>query len=128
MLRYCSIIYTPEGAITHFLDGTSYGAHPHPWDHHYSVIAHRCGYGDDLMRFAREHEVCHSLIAEFLYDRPSPIIWGLAHGKPLTPKEAVAEEACTQLLQRWVRANERPIIGPNVDWDGLKQRALEVLP
>jgi hypothetical protein len=123
-LRFASVEYTPQGCVSRFEDGTSFGAHPHDTPH-YHVIAHRCGYGDDLLAYCREHEVCHHLICEWLYGAPSPILWKLAHGEELPPGYAAFEEFAAQALQRWVRANERPIIG-GVDWDGIKIRA-EVL-
>ena len=126
-LRFADVEPTPRGCITHFHDGVSYGAHDHPNDHHYHVIAHRTGYADDTARYCLEHEVCHLLIEEALYDRPSRILHGLAMNAPIHPKDAVYEELGAQALQRWVRANERPIIG-GVNWDALKQRALELLP
>jgi hypothetical protein len=126
-LRHSRLDYVPEfGAVTHFADGTSYGAHPHD-THHYHVISHRCGYGDDIEAYCREHEACHLIVEEWLFDRPSRIIWGLAHGEPLSPVDSVYEESAAQLLQRFLRANERPMIG-GVDWCGLRAFALEKLP
>jgi hypothetical protein len=93
---------------------------------HYHVIAHRCGYGDDLLAYAREHELFHLLVEEWLFDRPSRILWGLAHGRPLGAHDAAYEEMMAQAAQRFVRAAERPIIG-GVGWDGLKARALDLL-
>lgn len=102
-----------------------WGAHHHTTPHYY-VIAHRLGYGDDLRQYALEHEVCHHLVCEWLLERPSPVLWALAHGEPVDAGEAAFEELAAMALQRWVRANERPIVG-NVDWDGLKELALEKL-
>jgi hypothetical protein len=124
-LRHATLAYTDWGCWTAFQDGTGYGAHPprpdEPGWAHYHVIAHRCGYGDDLIAYAREHELCHLLVEEFLFDRPSRILWGLAHGAPLPAHEAVYEEMAAQAMQRFVRAAERPIIG-GVDWDRLGRR------
>jgi hypothetical protein len=36
------------------------------------------------------------------------------------------EEIAAQTFQRWLRANERPIVS-GVDWDRLKAEALELL-
>jgi len=124
-LRFAAVTYTEDGCISWFGDGTFWGAQPH-YTHHYHVIAHRLGYGDDVLAYCREHEVCHHLICEWLLERHSPILWGLAHGEEIDPNAAVFEEMGAQALQRWVRANERPIIG-GVDWDSLKQRALELM-
>ena len=124
--RFASVEPTPRGCVTHFRDGSMVGSHDHD-THHYAVIAHRTGYGDDTARYCLEHDVCHLLIEEALYGRPSRILWGLAHGEPVPAFDAVYEEFAAQGLQRFVRANERPIIG-GVDWDALKARTLAVLP
>lgn len=113
------------GCRTTFHDGSQWGAFPHD-THHYHVIAHRCGYGDDILRYAQEHEVCHLVAEEWLWDRPSRVLWALAHGDEIAPHDAACEEAVTMTVQRWLRANERPIIG-GVDWDGLKRYMLEKL-
>ena len=124
-LAHCTITPTSWGCVTTLRDGTSFGAHPHD-THHYAVIAHRCGYGDDLMAFCVEHEFAHAFMAERLYGAPSPVMWGLAHDCPLDGPASVAEEVAAQVFQRWLRANERPIVG-GVDWDGLKRDALGLL-
>ena len=113
------------GCFTRYDDGSSYGAHHHETPHYY-VIAHRCGYGDDLARYCYEHEGCHHFAAEWIGGYTSKVLWPLAHGRDPHPVDAVFEEAMAMTLQRWLRANERPIIG-GVDWDGLKQRALALL-
>lgn len=120
-----TVRYYPEGAFTTYADGTSYAAHPHD-THHYHVVAHRLGYGDDILRYAREHEVCHHIVSEWIGGHTSKVLWPLAHGRDPDPAEAVYEEALTMTFQRWLRANEQPIIG-GVDWTGLKSRALALL-
>lgn len=125
-LDHCEIEYTPEGCTTRFHDGTTIDACPHPEMPHYHVIAHRCGYQDDILAYCREHEVAHEIVAEYLTGTPSDVLWQLAHGKTAARWNMVAEEALAQMLQRFVRANERPIIS-GVDWDGLKARALAAL-
>lgn len=44
----------------------------------------------------------------------------------LSGRESVEEEIAAQVLQRWLRANERPIVS-GVDWDAMKRDALELL-
>lgn len=127
ILRYASVEAHDWGCTSRFLDGTSVPAVPHPWDHCYSVIAHRCGYGFDQWRYCIEHEIAHHVVSEFLLDRPSPILWGLAHDKPIPAHEAAYEELMAQSLQRFARAAERPIIG-GVDWSAMRHRFLEVVP
>lgn len=124
--RFATVEPTPRGCITRFDDGSECASHDHPNDPHYRVISHRTGYGDDTARYALEHDVCHLLIEEALYGRPSRILHGLALGVPLHPKASVYEEMAAQSLQRWIRANERPIIG-GVNWDALKDHAIRTL-
>lgn len=59
-MKHCLFEYTPEGARTYIL-GHPVEAHPHHTPH-YHVIAHRCGYGDDVMAYCREHEFCHNFV------------------------------------------------------------------
>lgn len=123
-----TVIYYEDGAYTRWSDGASYAAQPDHADHHYTLIAARCGYSPDhagRLAYCREHEAFHHMVSEWIMDGPSYVLWRLAHGAAPDPCLAVAEEALTMTFQRWVRANERPIIG-GVDWDGLKARALEV--
>lgn len=120
-----TIAFTPDGCVTTFANGASYGAQPH-FTPHYHVAAHRCGYGDDLLRYARDHEACHLFIErDFLAGR-SGVLRKLANGHPVHPGEAAVEEAAVMTLQRWLRANERPMIG-GVAWDALKREALGLL-
>lgn len=120
-----TVEYTPDGCATHYPDGTHYGAQPHD-THHYHVIAHRCGYGDDILRYCREHEAAHHMVSEWIAGRRSEVLWPLCHGYDPDQAEAVMEEIAAQAFQRWLRANERPIIG-GLDWDDLKARALALL-
>lgn len=125
-LKYCRIAYTPAGCTTFFPDGTSVDAIPHPDMPHYSVVAHRCGYQDDLLAYCREHEVCHAIVAEWFTNSPSDVLWQLAHGKKPKHWHMVAEEMAAQTLQRFVRAHERPIIS-GVLWDDLHDFTLDRL-
>lgn len=113
-----------HGVVTIFNDGAKWGAYAHQESHYY-VIAHRCGYGDDIDRYCFEHEVAHAFLAEEGYAMGNVIKW-LAHGWEPMQKRATLEEAFVQMFQRWARANERPIIG-NVDWDDLKARFIALL-
>lgn len=120
-----TLTYTPDGCVTAFDDGSTYGAHPHD-THHYHVVSHRCGYGDDILAYAREHEACHHIVSEWIGGYTSKVIWPLAHGRDPDPVDALMEEALTMTFQRWLRAGERPIIG-SVPWDAIKARALALL-
>jgi hypothetical protein len=119
LLRYCAVEYKSWGCITRFPDGNSIDARPHPELSHYHVVSHRCGYGDDLLGYAREHEIAHAFIAERFHDSPSYVLSRLANGEAVDPGIALLEEIAAQTFQRWVRANERPILA-GADWDALK--------
>jgi hypothetical protein len=122
------VTYYQDGAYSTYPDGTSYAAQPHDTAD-YDVIGGRCGYGrgpDARMAYAREHEVLHHLVGHWFFFGPSPVLWTLAHGLPISAQDAALEEAMVMTCQRWVRAGERPIIG-GVDWDRFKREALALL-
>ncbi len=118
--------YHKWGCRTVFADGAAVDSIPHPNDHHYTVIAHRCGYGDDVWAYCVEHDAMHLFCEYWFHGRPSQVLWALAHGKMLSGKEAAYEESMAQVAQRWVRANEQPILS-GVDWFAFKQAALRLL-
>lgn len=122
VLKHCNFTWTDTGCITYFHDGTKIKSFPHDIPHYY-VIAHRCGYGDDLLAYCREHDFLHSFCEDYFYDRPSRVLLALARGEEDTKSQY--EEVMVQTCQRWIRANERPIIG-GVDWDKFKFIASEL--
>lgn len=124
--RYADVHPFAWGALVRFPDGAEVPAEAQPNDPHYRVASHRCGYQDDVVAYAVEHEVAHLIVCEFLFDRPSPVLRGLATGNPLSAEEAALEEMGSQALQRFVRASERPLVG-GVDWNAMRARFLEVL-
>ena len=113
------------GCTTHFADGSRVSATPHSTPH-YHVVSHRVGLGDDILRYCHTHEAMHLFAEHWLHERPSRVLWALAHGKMLSGREATYEELAAQAMQRWLFANERPI-SAGVDWDAFKAAALEVL-
>ena len=125
-LQFCDVFFTAWGAETIFPDGSRIGAYPHPEMPHYSVIAHRLGYQDDLLRYAQEHEFSHAYVEERLNQRPSQVLSALARGKPLAGPDAAYEEITAQVFQAFLRGNIRPIVS-GVPWDRLKADALELL-
>lgn len=125
-LRFCSIEFTAAGAVTRFPDGTSVDATPHPDDPRYHVISHRLGYGSNVLAYCQIHEFAHAYLAERLRDRPSHVLWQLAHGQKVDRGEALYEEMATQQFQRWLHANEEPIVSC-ANWSKLKADALELL-
>lgn len=125
-LEFCTIEWTDYGCVTFFEDGSEASAWPSWADPHYRVIAHRTGYGDDLLGYCREHDFCHSLIEQEIYKRPSRVLWAMAHGTQLPGPESAYEELAAQALQRFFRAGERPIVS-GIDWDGIRNKAHGIL-
>ena len=122
-LRFSAIEFTPEGAVSRFGDGSSWGALPHDAPH-YHYLAYRYGHDGDTLAYCRAHELCHHLIAES-FSCHSPVIWALAHGEQPTPLIAAAEEALAHVLHRYATTGEPPLI-EGVDWAALKRRFLEL--
>lgn len=122
-LRFCELEYTPEGAVTHWPDGTQWGALPHDKPH-YHALAHRLGYEGDTLAYCREHELAHHLVTEG-YHSHSLVIYALAHGDKPPDPIAASEEALAMALQRYARTNEHPFID-RCDWAALKARLLEL--
>lgn len=118
-LTFCSIEWTQRGACVTFPSGRNTEAYPHPEEPHYHVIAHRCGYGDDLLAYCREHELAHCVVMEHLFAQPSFVLNAQVHGIVLESGVSALEELAAQALQRWARTNERPIIG-GIDWDRMR--------
>lgn len=123
-LRFASIEFTPEGAVSRFGDGSSYGALPHD-EPHYHFLAYRYGHGGDTLAYCRSHELCHHLIAE-AFGCHSPVLWALAHDEKPTPMIAAAEEAMAMKLHSFVMTGEPPMI-EGVDWPALKARFYELM-
>ena len=125
-LDHSVIEWTDYGAMTVYKDGKRVPAAAHFDDPHYRVLAHRLGYGDDVMAYCREHDFCHEFLNEKLRGTPSPVMRGVAEGQEVDPIDAAMEEAFVMAFQRFLRANERPIIG-GIDWDKLKADAIRLL-
>jgi hypothetical protein len=122
--RFHSIEWTDYGARvlspSHFVTAKhETSAWPHPEDPHYAVIAHRCGYRDDLLGYCREHELAHILVSQEIRGTPSYVIDAQALGVEPDLGMAIPEEFAAQALQRFARANEEPIIA-GFDWNALR--------
>lgn len=131
-LWHCDVWQTEKGVAIQHVDpvlrtpiGILIEGHPHHTPH-YFIVAHRCGYGDNIFQFAVEHDLFHAWVAEHFLGQPSNVLWKLAHGTHADPTEAAQEEIWVQTIQAWVQANVRPIVG-GVDWDQLKTDALGML-
>jgi hypothetical protein len=118
-LDQASIEFTPEGAVSHFPDGATWGAVPHD-EPHYHYLAYRYGHGGDRLAYCQAHELCHHLIGE-AFKSHSPVLWALAHGEQPGPMAAAAEEALAMTLHRFVMMGEPPLI-EGIHWTALKAR------
>jgi hypothetical protein len=125
-LKYGSIRWTDTGSLACLEHYGCTKAIPHPEDHHYHVIAHRCGYGDDLPAYCREHDFTHIFLCDRLLDSPSPVLAAQCLREAIDANEVAFEELAVQAFQRWLRANEEPIVA-GIDWQSLKREALELL-
>jgi len=80
---HCTVAIDREGRYveTVFADGAKVSAMPHDTPE-YRQHARELGYGDDTAAMSREHEVCHSLIAEARGEDVSPTLFAVAHNEP----------------------------------------------
>lgn len=122
--RFASLEYTPQGAVTHFPDGSSWGALPHDTpEYHY--VAYRYGHNGDTLAYCRVHELAHHLVCES-FGSHSLTLFALAHGEKPTPMIAAAEEALAMTLHRYAMTSEPPMI-EGVPWYSLRERLLTML-
>lgn len=91
-------------------DGATVPAAPHDTDE-YRATAAALGYGDDVWRLCREHEVAHTTLMQRLGLQYSPTLWAVAHGAhgriPESPGEMAAEEKLVLAYQEWCVLRER---------------------
>ena len=83
-MRHCTVTFHDTFAWTQFPSGQGYGAVPSD-DLSYRTLAARLGYGDDILAYCLEHDFLHSFIEQEVFDRPSPILYALAHDLPPPP-------------------------------------------
>jgi hypothetical protein len=126
-LKYCEVDVWPDRVLTRFDDGTSYGAYAHDTGH-YRALADRCGYGQDIHAYCCEHEVAHSVVAEYLFNATSRVIWALAHGYVADKLDILLEEELAISLQAFTRAKVLPgSSAPAFSWFDLRNRFIEAL-
>lgn len=69
--------------LTSFADGTCAVLDVEAGDNpHYHGVAGECGYLD-WRRYARHHDLVHTMLADLAHDAPSPTLCSLAHGVPI---------------------------------------------
>lgn len=74
-------------------------------DEAYRQTARDLGYGDDVWRMCKEHEIAHTELMQALGLQYSPTLWAVAHGHKAgilgNPGEMAAEEQLVLAYQRW---------------------------
>lgn len=136
-MLWCRIDYRLTGehpfVATHFPDGTHYGSLPQGTEAYFD-LADRCGYAsvklrelEIVWRYCLEHEIAHALIGEVVFNGPSRVIWGLAHGRHAPAVEILAEEELAISLQAFARADILPgSSAPGFNWFKVRDRFLEL--
>jgi hypothetical protein len=97
---------------TVFPDATKVPAVPHETEE-YRATATRLGYGDDVWRLCREHEMAHTELSELLGEPHSRTLWAVAHGQKNaiegSPGEMAAEEDLVLAYQLWRNLRRRAL-------------------
>lgn len=117
-LRHCVFETTSWGCRTRFADGSESSNWP-LGDDAFVRLAAACG--SDALTYVREHDLCHSLLAERMFDRPSRTLWAAAHGTKSI--ESDWEEKMVYYFQRFVHGKAR---APDLDWCEWKQQVLRI--
>ena len=78
--QHCWVNSADGWTETAFRDGTKVTAMPEA-DDKYHRLAAEMGYGADVARMSREHEILHTFLAEALGYGSSPTLWAVAHGQ-----------------------------------------------
>jgi hypothetical protein len=71
----------------------------------YRAIAHETGYGPDIWRQCLEHEMAHTVLAEYRGLPYSPTLWAVAHARPARTRANGREECVVQAFQAWCNGN-----------------------
>lgn len=80
VLRYCRVELRAGGIETLFPDGPRSANWP-PDDAGFRQCARGCGFGDDALRYLRDHDLAHSFLAEFMFGTVSPTLYAAAIGE-----------------------------------------------
>jgi hypothetical protein len=100
--RHCTVRIWPERQyLEHvFEDGATVPATPED-NAAYRARAAANGYGADTWRQSLEHELSHTLIAEWLGHPYSRTLWRVAHAEPQPPETWGVEEAVVMAFQQF---------------------------
>lgn len=131
-LETCTVSFYEFWVWTQFPDGSGYGGYPdytqEGWPHFtddYRAVATLTGY-DDPLRYCLEHDFFHSWVAWRILERPSSVLWALAHNEP-PPLITAHEEALTILAQSYYNGGRMFATSPRVDWASIMKDAKRLL-
>jgi hypothetical protein len=98
--RFCTVEILPheQTVITRFPDGAMAFACPHDTPEYHAHAIEKTG-KDDIFLYCFQHDLMHSLHGE-MHNRPSVVLWALAHDLPTNTAECEMEEEQAQTLQR----------------------------
>jgi len=112
-LKFCTIDVHDGAVWTTFPDGSTSANWPPLDDASYVRVARECGF-TDLMRYCLAHEVCHAVVPEMLFDRPSYVVLMAAQNRKQNLAAAMAEERLCYYVQR-AACGALPVADPQ--WD-----------
>ena len=98
VFRHCQVELHGEKVITRFHDGTEAHAVPQDTPEYHAHAIEKTG-KDDILLYCWQHDLMHVMHAE-MRDRPSVVLWAVAHGLPTDTPECEQEEREAQDLQR----------------------------
>lgn len=125
-LEYSTVSFYQTWAWTQFTTGQGWGSVPHRTTAYRRLTA-RMGYRRNIIAYCLEHDFLHSYIEQELNDRPSPILYALAHGEP-APKTTAYEEALVQMFQMFLRSGaDMTATQPGVDWWKIRENVRQIL-
>lgn len=120
-LKYCQLTARDFSVDTVFSAGGSCSNWvPHD-DESYRRVAEQCGHSDPLT-YCREHDYCHALLAEMMFDKPSAVLWAAAHNRDT--EAADWEEKLVYYFQRFLHYRAP---APEQQWGIWRQIALRDL-
>jgi hypothetical protein len=98
--QYCTVELYPDEqlVVTRFSDGTEAHACPHDTPEYHAHALDKTG-RDDIMLYCWQHDLMHVMIGE-MNDRPSAVLWAVAHELPTDTDACVQEEREAMTLQR----------------------------
>jgi hypothetical protein len=101
--------------IARFPDGTEAHACPHDTPAYHAHAIEKTGL-DDTLLYCWQHDIWHVIHGE-MRQRPSVVLWAVAHGLPVDTPECVAEEQESQDMQRgfalparWAQASQASFV------------------